>query len=81
MGTEFVIFFEENAARTERFTFDVQIFLTTFSQEEVDVRVSMPLDSESNPTQNVKCRRGEVTEVNFFQTVMHIGSSVSNKCV
>lgn len=81
VGTEFTIFFQENAARRVGFTFELQIFLTTHSDLPVTVQVELPLvpiDGRSS-RQEVIVTKGNVTEVNFPQNQMHIGSGVSNK--
>ncbi|XP_067929104.1 uncharacterized protein [Watersipora subatra] len=81
VGTEFTIFFQENAARRPDFTFELQLFLTTHHPTPVTVIVRLPLISENGVEmkQEVIVNKGNVTEVNFPQTMMHVGSSISNK--
>ena len=79
VGSEFTLFFEENAARKEGWTFNVQLFITTYNDEPVNVKVSMPL-AEQFEDKNVIVNKGQVTEVDYPQEAMHIGSGISNRC-
>lgn len=82
MGTEFTIFFQENAARRADYTFELQLFLTTHNPLPVTVQVELPLLSGNGGTlarQEVIVRSGNVTEVNLPQTMMHVGTGLSNK--
>lgn len=83
VGTEFTIFFQENAARRADFTFDLQIFITTHSDLPVTVQVELPLVTINGRStrQEVIVTKGSVTEVTFPQGQMHIGSGVSDKYV
>lgn len=78
VGTEFTIFFQENAARRPEYTFELQLFITTHNLSPVTVRVEVPLLS-GNQVQEVTVTKSNVTEVNLPQTMMHVGSGISNK--
>lgn len=82
VGMDFTLMFPENAARQLNREFDVQLFLATHSDKTINVSVSMPLmNDERFPNKNVTVVKGNVTEVNYFQTAMHIGSNIQDRCV